>query len=56
VPPGQAPLAPRYVVTVEEEPQELPSIFAMTKEPAPPITKPKSKKSPIKTAKRAKKK
>jgi diguanylate cyclase (GGDEF)-like protein len=54
--PGQAPMAPRYVVTSEEEPQELPSIFAMSKETAQVAAKPKSKKTPIKTAKRVKKK
>jgi diguanylate cyclase (GGDEF)-like protein len=56
LPPGQAPMAPRYVVTAEDEPQELPSIFSMAKEPTPSVAKAKPKKPAAKTVKRAKRK
>jgi EAL domain-containing protein (putative c-di-GMP-specific phosphodiesterase class I) len=56
LPPGQAPMAPRNVVTAEDEPQELPSIFSMAKEPTPSVAKAKPKKPAAKTAKRAKRK
>jgi diguanylate cyclase (GGDEF)-like protein len=44
-PPGSAPLAPRRMIEIDAEPEELPSIFTVARKSDVPPPKPKTKKA-----------